>query len=172
MTTNKILFVIFFFIIGCNSFDKKLAIDKLSEEEKHKLYSKLQDKRIAIGGERDTSFIYIKTYDSTNKVNEYFLDWENNKGLLLRDNIQYENDSSIVNPNTKELSSSIIHIIEECKKLGIKCISSDWEYLGVNLHILLNNGEMRLYVIHPERVRADILSKSKKISKNWYSYIE
>lgn len=160
-------------IIGCNVTDQRQPIDSLSENEKHNFYLEFQNKAIIFGGERDTSVIIIKTYDSTNKVNEYFLVKNKDATLsLFRENITYDNDSSIIDPETKILTPSIMQSIKKCKALGIKGITSAWKVWGVDLHIMLEGGDVRLYVLHPDSIRHDILLKSKKISNHWYSYVE
>ena len=174
---NSLISLLLCLIIGCNVFDKQISIDKLSESEKNELYQVFKNKTIIFGGERDTSNIYIKTYDSADKINEYFLNLDENRALLLlRDTIQYDSDSSIFNPNTQKLNSSFINIVKYCKSLGIKGITSDWSSLGIDLKIYLTNGDVRLYVLNPENIKGKIWKsyflKSKKISMHWYSSTE
>lgn len=170
---NSMFLAMFLAIIGCNISNQQ-AIDRLSDDEKYNLYLEFKNKTIILGGERDTSSIIIKTYDSsTNKVNEYFIVWKDDTTLaLLRENLEYGNDASIIDSTTKILKPSIIRAIKQCSALGIKGITSTWKVWGVDLHIMLKSGDVRFYILHSEKIRNDIFLKSKKLSNRWYSYAE
>lgn len=172
--TYLIINSMFLAIVGCNIINQQHPIDKLSDNEKHNLYLEFKNKTIIFGGERDTSSIILKTYDdSTNQVNEYFIVWKDDTTLaLLRENLEYGNDTCVIDPYTKILSPSIIHAVKQCKTLGIKGITPTWKVWGIDLHVMLNNGEVRFYVLHSENIRNDVLLKSKQLSNHWYSYVE
>lgn len=146
-------------ILCCNSNNEVIYFNKL---KKNNIFVSFKNKTIVIGGERNKSIIFYKTFKDGN-VNEYVFNITNTSLKLIRDSIQFKEDVDINNLNEKIL---------KMKKFNITSILYDLKSEGIDFEIYLKDGTKRIYIENIKNVRTlfwkNYINNSIRINDNWY----